>query len=243
MPRSLLVLSDWIMPAEALAPLSRFLARGYDDVRVLDWLDCTDADDIKSRAGAALAALNGPVDLLGWSLGALVSLELCLYSPDKISRSVLLSPSACFLSGAGYPYGWTGAKFKTYRAMAARAPRELTAAYLQLCSEPGALDTESDPWYNHPLVNAVKPETLLCGLDYLENTDLRPGLSLLKTSVLCIAGSRDAAVPLEAADWFVRNSGERSMLIRLEGAGHFFPIVSPAAVNALAWSFFTEESV
>ncbi|MDQ7860421.1 hypothetical protein RCO48_03045 [Peribacillus frigoritolerans] len=72
---NLVVLPGWGMEKEAFQPLIQPLSEAFN-LSFIDWRDMKALNDFEERVINTIASIDGPVYLLGWSLGSLVSLEL-----------------------------------------------------------------------------------------------------------------------------------------------------------------------
>lgn len=157
--------------------------------------------------------------VLGWSLGAQVAITLALRYPLKVKKIVTFAFNPCFVSQSN----WNGmdakdlydfyVRFKLY-------PQQILKYFYRLQLRGSR---------QKPDFNALAPEinfslqqqnlvTLIRGLEFLYNNDLRSELLNLKQKVLHIYGAKDQIVPCEVGYYLQDNCSSLVEIVR--GAGH-----------------------
>ncbi|HWD24586.1 MAG TPA: alpha/beta fold hydrolase, partial [Acidimicrobiales bacterium] len=100
---NVLVLSGWSAPVErwreVVAPSSPAVLCRFDG--------CAEPDDFIASACEALSACASEVTVIGWSLGAMVGLELARAHPDRVRRMCLVGATDRFVSQPGDAVGWS----------------------------------------------------------------------------------------------------------------------------------------
>ena len=165
--------------------------------------------------------IDGPVDLVGWSLGGLVAMSLVLRRPAIGHRLVLIASSPCFVARPGWTCALPSATLDAFAGRLATDARETIASFLalQFLGSPRSADAR------RRLVAALAdrppatPEGLRAGLNMLRATDLRARLAELTVPVLVIQGDQDRIVPPRAAEALV-DALPDARLERIGGAGH-----------------------
>jgi pimeloyl-[acyl-carrier protein] methyl ester esterase len=189
--------------------------------------------------------------LVGWSLGAMLALDLAHRYPKQVARLVLIGGTARFVADdASAPAAWPGlasATVEAFRTGFARAPHATLKHFLALqClgeadrrgvqTVLGAALTPLDApeqRKNDGLSFAVPaagetPATPACaaladGLTLLACTDLRSTLPRIEQPCLLIHGERDALMPVAAAR-AMSLVLPNSRLEILRGSGHALPL-------------------
>jgi len=172
---------------------------------------------------------DGPLGILGWSLGALLALEAALAWPDRFAEVVLVGGTARFCSdGEGFP----GTEARVLRAMRARLRRDREAVLTDFAAASAAPDggeTTQATW--RAQARGFATEMLARGLDALGAIDLRERAAGLDRPVRLVHGESDAIVPWQGAA-ATASILPRARLEVLPGRGHALPLAAPAEVAA-----------
>jgi pimeloyl-[acyl-carrier protein] methyl ester esterase len=148
------------------------------------------------------------------SMGGLLAIELL---PTRCKKLVLISSTAKFCAGEGYP---CGTHEKVLRRM-----------ILQLKRNPAAVLEEfyKNVHFPHPALKTdpgCPREELVAGLEYLLESDVREKVTGIKIPVLLLHGSEDRIIPPAAAEWLqTRLSASRLKIFDDDGhalAAHHF---------------------
>ncbi|MEY4592630.1 MAG: hypothetical protein RIR18_1525 [Pseudomonadota bacterium] len=159
--------------------------------------------------------------LVGWSLGAQLALAIAARFPEKIGKLVLISGTASFIQRENWPHAvpaeildgfreGVAADFSTalprFVAGFNRGDTRSKAVTMELLK---GMDTTTPP--------AV--QTLLTGLDWLRDVDLRAELPAIKAKTLLIHGVNDPLMPLAAAQTLAGILPNARLTI-MEGCAH-----------------------
>lgn len=178
---------------------------------------------IADLAEAILADVEGTCSVAGVSLGGVVSLQMLLTAPDRVTCGTVL----CTGARIGEPGPWHE-----------RAARVRSDGLGDLRSE------LQDRWFAPANVASDLAQTLLRDLatvdpgsyaalcDALAGSDLRPVLANIAQPVLAVAGAADQVAPL-AVLRHIATGVQHGTLAVLESAGHLAPAEEPSAVAAL----------
>ncbi len=137
----------------------------------------------------------------GWSLGAMLALEIARRHPRKASRLLLIGATARFVAQADWPCGLAADTVATFRQGFAASPAATLKRFLALqClgdaqrrTLQGRLEASLSP------ATARSDEALAEGLRLLESSDLRAGLGAIEVPCCLLHGTHDALMPIEAA--------------------------------------------
>jgi pimeloyl-[acyl-carrier protein] methyl ester esterase len=174
--------------------------------------------------------------LVGWSLGALLALELARLRPRQVARLALIGGTPRFVASADWPHGLDEKTVSDFIEGYARDPAATLQRFL-------ILQTFGDDARKHlfqPLFEAAcAPRAgqtfrmLADGLHILAATDLRASLAAVEQPVCLIHGGGDALMPPGAAHWLA-DALPRARLTLLENRGHA-PLISArdACVTAI----------
>ena len=179
-------------------------------------------------------ALPAGAAVIGWSLGALLALELARTRPDRVKRLILLGATPCFVSAPDWPHGLDAALVASFTDGYTDQPDQTLRRFLALQTLGDAsrrqllpqLEAATVPHAGHPL------PALADGLKILAESDLRLQLAEIEQPVHLIHGSDDALMPLEAAHW-IKTALPNARLTVYERCGHALPLSRPEDCAAL----------
>ncbi len=187
--------------------------------------------DLGSAADDLATGLDGPVTVVGWSLGGLLALDMAQRHPARVARVVLVAATPRFVQAADWPYavqaevlaGFARDLSKDYRATLTRF------LALQVHGVPGRAASLRD-LKARCLQALPHPRALAEGLEVLRDSDLRSGFAALKVPVSAVLGALDTLVPRAVADDLRRLRPGMPVDV-FPGAGHA-PLLSHADVLA-----------
>jgi pimeloyl-[acyl-carrier protein] methyl ester esterase len=154
-------------------------------------------------ADALASALPPEATVIGWSLGALLALELARSRSDRVERLILFGATPRFVSAPDWPHGLDAAVVASFNDGYIDQPTQTLRRFLTLQTLGDAsrrqllpqLEAAAVPHAGHPL------PTLADGLKILTKSDLRPRLAEIRQPVHLIHGSDDALMPIDVARW------------------------------------------
>lgn len=187
--------------------------------------------DLGSAADDLAAGLDGPVTVVGWSLGGLLALDMAQRYPARVVRVVLVAATPRFVQAADWPHAVQAevlADFARDLSWDCRATLTRFLA-LQVHGVPGRAMSLRD-LKARCLQALPHPRALAEGLEVLRDSDLRSRFAALKIPVSAVLGALDTLVPRAVADDLRRLRPGMPVEV-LPGAGHA-PLLSHA--DALA---------
>jgi pimeloyl-[acyl-carrier protein] methyl ester esterase len=179
-------------------------------------------------------------NLLGWSLGGQVSMQMALNSPERFLKLALVCTTPRFCSGDG----WEGGLSPTQvRAMERNLKRNFMGTMGDFFFSMFAGEQHPPERYRQILqrsVRSVPPitsEVSIGGLLTLRDSDVREHAEQLGCPVLVHYGALDTITPRAAGDWLSQKiPGARSVCV--EGVGHAPFFSQPAETFELWREFF-----
>ena len=175
--------------------------------------------------------------LTGWSLGALIALDIADRYPERIASLVLFGATPCFVSRQetlrtpAWAHGLDAATVKSFRAGFATDPDATRRRFLAL----QAMGESQRRGVVHSLQRAVvsldDPQGLADGLTILAETDLRTKARGIIPPVTLIHGRDDALMPLAAAEWLAEHLPTARLTV-LDDCGHASFVSRPEACAA-----------
>lgn len=176
---------------------------------------------ISALSEALLEAVPFPkFRLLGWSLGAMVALDMVRMAPERVHGLHILAGNPCFVE----KHDWPGVKAEVLSRFAEQLhqdPQQTLLRFLGLQVK-GLPDAKSRllELKNSVLARpAADGESLAQGLEILEHTDLRVVLCDLPCPVSVVLGDKDSLVPSTLAT-ALADLRPDIQIRYLAGAGH-----------------------
>ncbi|MEN1934637.1 alpha/beta fold hydrolase [Paenibacillus sp. 102] len=162
------------------------------------------------------AAKGQEVILIGWSLGALASLQAC----DRVRAKgmILIGGTAKFTVGENYESGWKHSFVERMkRSLIKQKDSTLNRFYKSMFAKQEIKDSEQFEGIAERF-QGDSIESLQLGLKYLIEVDMRGRLKHVKMPILLLHGEQDAICPLSAARYIQENTN--GVLKVINGAGH-----------------------
>lgn len=234
---ALALLHGWGVGKAAWQPLSQALAAhcelhlvdlpGYGDVPA-------SAASFADTAQRLADALPAGVVLCGWSLGALLALQAARQAGPRIGGLVLIGATPCFTQRPGWLPAQPATLLDTFSAAVAEQPDSALQRFVALSNQ-GDVQARA---VNRTLWQALAAQpvpdtvTLLQGLHWLRDVDLRDHVAGLAQPTLLIHGERDPLMPLAAAQW-LHGTLPRAQLEIVSGAAHAPFLHQPEEIASL----------
>lgn len=200
MSSAFLVLPGWGAGPELLTALVPAPAR----VAAADWDAARGPDELVPLALEAAARLEGPFEVVAWSLGAMVALEALPALAGRVAALHLVAPCLRFTDA------WPERVLARMRRRCAEDAAGVLATFARSMAAPG----EPVPG----LRSDRPPAALAAGLDYLAGRALSPPAPIQGCRVRIVHGEADAVVPARLSAPLAEALGAERLV--LAGAGH-----------------------
>lgn len=217
-----ILLPGWATGRECWTELLHGLG-GLINGHHVDWSAATTADDHVALALEVMKGQSGnKVVLLGWSLGAMVAMQVATRFKDAVAGLVLVAPCARFIRDDQQPHpGWDARVLTRMKRRMAQAPAEVLKDFSRLMLSEGEQAHDWSTERMNSLLTARAPvASLQAGLDYLVSTDLRGLLELREVPTWIIHGSDDQVCPPVASEALVQRQLVTAERWVVQGAGH-----------------------
>jgi pimeloyl-ACP methyl ester carboxylesterase len=227
---SVLILPGLLEDADAF----HALMVGLGDVAAVRVADMTHADTIAALAADALRqAPEGPLHLIGHSMGGYVALEIMRQAPQRVAKLALLNTNARPDSDE------STANRRRLMALAQRDFQGVIEALLPRLMTPAHANDPALVGIVSSMALAVGKETFIRQQNaIIARVDSRPGLKAIRVPTLVIAGREDQIMPLELLEELARGIPGAKLAI-IEDCGHIAPMEQPRAVIRLVREWLT----
>ncbi|MCT4620226.1 MAG: alpha/beta hydrolase [Marinisporobacter sp.] len=229
MKKYLVILSGWGVDEFVWKPIVDFFKEEFE-VFILTWEKIGVIDEFKNRFIDLIYEKNmEQFSIIGWSLGSLVAIDLYKDFSSKIEHMILFNATAKFIQDENYFYGWNK-KIVDRMIYMLKGDHEKTLKkfYKNLFSR-----VEVDNGYEKKFLDEIKKidtkkdiKSLLIGLEYLKDQDLRECLKEIDGKILLIHGEKDSICPIQAGE-YLKNHIKKAKMVVLKKAGHMILFTKP----------------
>ena len=163
---------------------------------------------------------SGGVNLVGWSLGALVALETAAARPDAVRSLALISACGSFVKRPGNPHGKDRRIIQRMKRRLGADPAGLIADFQREMFGPGREELyESFRQKAGSGYLEMEPAALEQGLDYLLNTDPRDSFQRITCPVLVLHAADDTIIDFRLGEELAA-ALPGAVFVPLEAGGH-----------------------
>ena len=178
------------------------------------------AGDIETVARLIAQQCDRPAIWLGWSLGALLALQVALSAADKVSSLLLVSATPAFTQHAGWLDGMPADQLEAFRRDFMEQPERILRRFFTLQGQGDADAKQVATRLNSILTGNIEnmAARLQWGLDVLRDADLRQTITKIEQPTRLLHGINDAIVPAGAGRYLASVLGAEIQL--WEEVGH-----------------------
>ncbi|MDP4144719.1 MAG: alpha/beta fold hydrolase [Bacillota bacterium] len=222
---NIIILSGWGMPYMVWDQIYKLLSNNFN-LAFVHWNDVDSLSSFKEKTKKIILERNfKSFSLLGWSLGSLVAQEIAHDMKSSIESIILIGGTSSFVQHKEDKYisAWNKRFLEKMKCDILNKDSEST---LIKFNNNMFSKYEKEKSFDFQVLEHLKKHikevsaaSLIAGLDYLIQTDLRHNLSNLELPILLIHGEMDIICPLEAGQYIKYNT-ENSDMIILKDAGH-----------------------
>ena len=198
---------------------------------------CSPPDFIQTSVALADCLPDGCI-LCGWSLGGMLALQAALLAPQRFRGLILVGSTPSFTQRADWPHAQPPALLDTFSDAISENAATTLQRFIALLNQGDAQARVHGRAMLKQLLASELPSTasLLDGLGWLRDVDLREQISSITTPTLLIHGERDPLMPLTAAQW-LKEKLPQAQLETFAGAAHAPFLADPQRFVALASDF------
>jgi pimeloyl-[acyl-carrier protein] methyl ester esterase len=180
-----------------------------------------DLRTVTSAIDAALAQVDGPVTVVGWSLGGQIALQWAVLQPERVRRLVLVATTPSFVARGDWPHAVAQGTLQRFGDELRVAYRLTLLRFLSLQVQGSEQGRRTLAQLRERLFERGEPsrESLDAALALLGRTDLRGALRSVVAPALVIGGARDTLVPL-AATQALASALPQASHVTIAGAAH-----------------------
>lgn len=157
----------------------------------------------------------------GWSLGALLALQMAAHAPQRLAGLILAGGTPSFVQRANWPVAQAPVLLDTFCDAIKQDAAGTLQRFVALLNQGDAQARQIGRALNKQCQSArlADTETLLTGLGWLRDVDLRETIAAVSTPTLLIHGANDPLMPLAAGQWLEANLPDAQLKL-VPGAAH-----------------------
>jgi pimeloyl-[acyl-carrier protein] methyl ester esterase len=185
-----------------------------------------------------LAQMPRSFDLLGWSLGAQVALQIAALAPERVRKLILVGATPKFVRSIDWPHAVTSDILEILVKQLSRDTARTISDFLALQVR-GSSDAKDVLLRLQQALHeggAASIETLHIGLEWLKSTDQRSLLPTIQQQTLVVAGQYDRVVHPEASKALAAQLGN-ALYLEIPRCGHAPFISHPSELQTLLQEF------
>ena len=223
--KDLVLIHGWGMHSGIWEPIIDKFSNEYTlhlvDIPGMGKSHVIDPYDLNHVVEVISESLPTSFDILGWSLGSLITLKMSLMYPEKIHRMVLVGGTPCFINRTDWSHGvdirdfndFANKLFKNYKSTM------MNFYTLQLMHSKNSKLLIKKLKQIDEAENPPDVKSLQLGLDILLKNDLRDDINKIDHQTLLIVGDMDRLTPKSASMW-LESHMKKGQLKVIEGASH-----------------------
>ena len=195
--------------------------KGYRPIICRTPFDALSSTSFTQTAQALVDTLPENCLLCGWSLGSLLALQAASATPQRIKKLILIGGTPSFTQRADWPHAQPPALLDTFCAAMATDAAGTLKRFIALFNQGDTQARLIGRAMIKQLLAAPLPDTatLLAGLGWLRDVDLRDQIASIAVPTRLIHGENDPLMPLTAAQWLNKTLPNAQLEV-FSGAAH-----------------------
>ncbi len=164
----------------------------------------------------------------GWSLGSMLALRAASLSPQHFKKLILIGGTPSFAQRESWPHAKPKALLDSFADAVAKAPAGTLQRFIVLLNQGDVQARLFGKKLTQQLLATDLPDTatLMSGLDWLRNVDLRDEVAAIDLPTLLLHGEHDPLMPLTAAQWLAEKLPQAQLQV-IPGAAHAAFLTNP----------------
>ena len=178
----------------------------------------------------------------GWSLGSMLALHAARLSPQHFWKLILVGGTPSFAQRDDWPHAKPPALLDSFAEAVAKAPAGTLQRFIVLLNQGDVQARLFGRSLTQQLMISQLPDTatLMTGLDWLRNVDLRAEVAAIALPTLLLHGEHDPLMPLAAAQWLADTLPDAQLQV-ITGAAHAAFLNDPANFAGRIAAFCTTD--
>lgn len=163
----------------------------------------TSGEEFVATAEALAQTLPEKCILGGWSLGAMLALQIARLAPQRVERLILVGGTPSFTERPDWPNAQAPALLEAFCNAVGHDASATLQRFIALLNQGDTQARSIARTLTRRVLATPLPDTatLLAGLAWLRHVDLRQLIATIDTPALVIHGANDSLMPLPAARW------------------------------------------
>lgn len=180
---------------------------------------------------------------LGWSLGGMVAARLAERFPERVAGLITVATNPRFVTGEDWPHAVPPSVLEHFRALFAEDAQGTLIRFLALQCKDSVTMKDDTRFLREIVFHQGLPATkaLRCGLQILQEVDLRDTWRHLSMPALHILGERDNLVPVAVKDDLLALQPSAKTAV-VSGAAHLPFLSAPEEFVAAIEAFLAGEA-
>jgi pimeloyl-[acyl-carrier protein] methyl ester esterase len=169
----------------------------------LSFENCETVEQINKHAIQAFQQVeHKPVNIIGWSLGAMIALQLAVRFAKDTSRLFLIAGVSSFMRTKQNKMGWNELVIKRMKKQLEVDVQQVIGLFDQkMFTDHEKLNGEVEKWNKVIRNNIPSVWSLQAGLDFLHQFSFDEYIKLIHTPVSLLSGENDKICPLESTQY------------------------------------------
>ena len=163
----------------------------------------TSGEEFVATAEALAQTLPEKCILGGWSLGAMLALQIARLAPQRVERLIVIGGTPSFTERPDWPDAQAPALLEAFCNAVGHDASATLQRFIALLNQGDTQARSIARTLTRRVLATPLPDTatLLAGLAWLRHVDLRQLIATIDTPALVIHGANDSLMPLPAARW------------------------------------------
>ncbi|MCH5585219.1 alpha/beta hydrolase [Shimazuella sp. AN120528] len=198
---SFLWISGWSLTSDMWKPFIKKWPNVHH--HSLSFENCKTVEQIEEHAVQIFQKIeHKPVIIIGWSLGAMITLQLALQYPKQINHLFLIAGVSSFIRTKHHKFGWHELAIKRMKKQLDRDVHQTIRLFDQtMFTQHEKLSGCEEEWHKEMRENIPSVSSLQAGLDYLQQFSFDEHTKFIHTPVSLLSGEKDEICSLNSTQY------------------------------------------